>query len=186
MLVGAGADQFAREQGLPLTEQADLIIDRERALWQRRRADPGAADTDFAHANAKGTVGAVARDVRGRLVAGTSTGGTMYKHPGRVGDSPLIGCGCYADSEGGGVSSTGEGEAIMRIVMAKTAVELLRTGLSSDAAAHACLMILRKRGEGTGGLILIDARGTPGASFTTSRMAYGYATGDGTIVVPEM
>src|SRR3984893_30224 len=74
----------------------------------------------------QGTVAAVAIDREGNLVAGTSTGGTCCKFPGRVGDSPLIGCGCYADAEAGGVSSTGHGEGIMKIVMAKMAVALLR------------------------------------------------------------
>jgi beta-aspartyl-peptidase (threonine type) len=131
-------------------------------------------------------VGAVAYDARGHLAAGTSTGGTLYKHPGRVGDSPLIGCGCYADDEAGAVSSTGEGEAIMRIVMAKTAVEWLRAGRSAQATADESLVLLRERGRGAGGIILIDKTGTPGFAHTTSRMACGYVAPDGTFVVPEM
>ncbi len=103
-----------------------------------------------------GTVGAVAMDAQGRLIAGTSTGGTCCKHAGRVGDSPLIGCGCYADAEAGGVSCTGLGEAIMRVVMAKTAVEMLRAGQAPDAAAKSAARVLHQRGRGTGGLILLD------------------------------
>jgi beta-aspartyl-peptidase (threonine type) len=186
MLVGAGADQFAREEGLPQVESSALIVDRERALWQRCRADPNATETNSASIEAKGTVGAVARDTRGRLVAGTSTGGTAYKHRGRVGDSPLIGCGCYADSDAGGVSTTGEGEAIMRIVMAKTAVEMLRGGQAPRAVGDACLQMLRERGRGRGGLILVDAHGTAAFAFTTPRMACGYVASDGSVVVPEM
>jgi L-asparaginase / beta-aspartyl-peptidase len=187
MLVGAGAEQFAREQGVPVCAPEELIVERERATWRQYRADPTLAERrDVVPTQATGTVGAVAYDARGRLAAGTSTGGTLYKHPGRVGDSPLIGCGCYVDDEAGGVSATGEGEAIMRIVMAKTAVESLRSGQSPRATADSCLTLLRDRGRGVGGLILIDRSGTVGFAHTTPRMAYGYVTRDGEFVVPEM
>jgi len=124
MLVGAGAEQFALEQGIPLCAPEELIVERERSAWQRCREGYHSAEFHLSHEH--GTVGAVARDLDARLVAGTSTGGTCCKHPGRVGDSPLVGCGCYADAEAGAVSCTGWGEAIMKIVMAKTAVDLLR------------------------------------------------------------
>jgi len=186
MLVGGGAEQFAREQGLPLCDPEDLIVERERVIWRGCRDDPRLAEADFAPVQATGTVGAVAFDTRGHLAAGTSTGGTLCKHPGRVGDSPLIGCGCYADGDAGAASSTGEGEAIMRIVMAKTGVEALRAGRSARAAADASLSLLRDRGRGMGGIILIDKTGTPGFAHTTPRMAYGYVAPDGELVVPEM
>ena len=80
----------------------------------------------------------MALDQQGRLFAATSTGGTCCKLPGRVGDSPLIGCGCYADSTAGGVSCTGYGEAIMKIVMAKTAVDFLRRNLPDGESAVSC------------------------------------------------
>jgi len=181
MLVGAGAEQFAREQGLSLCEPEDLVLDRERMAWRRCREDSHAAEFHFDHA--MGTVGAVAMDACGNLFAGTSTGGTCCKHAGRVGDSPLIGCGCYADSEAGGVSCTGLGEAIMRIVMAKTAVEFLRTGLKPKEAAEASTRLLRDRGHGTGGLILLDKTGEPGFAFNTPRMAFGYVASDGSLVI---
>jgi len=143
-----------------------------------------------AHFRLKASVGDVL-DVRvlssaGRLVAGTSTGGTLYKYPGRVGDSPIIGAGCYADATAGGASSTGEGEAILRITMAKTAVELLRSGESAPAAARAALDILARRGRGTGGIILLDKTGTPGFAHTTPRMAHGFVAEGGEIVVPDL
>ena len=135
-----------------------------------------------------GTVGAVARDAKGNIVAGTSTGGTCCKLPGRVGDSPLIGCGCYADVEAGGISCTGWGEAIMKIVMAKTVADSLRppaggTPLSAQEAATAAVRLLAERACGTGGLILIDREGRPGFAFNTPRMAYGYVTEDGSMLV---
>src|SRR5581483_8235999 len=117
----------------------------------------------------QGTVGAVALDKEGRLFAATSTGGTCCKLPGRVGDSPLIGCGCYADWTAGAASCTGLGEAIMKIVMAKTAVDFLRRPVSpgeddqafAARAAQDAAQLLRERGRGTGGIILLVKSGTP-------------------------
>lgn len=181
MLVAAGAEQFAQEQGMPLCDPAELAIERERTAWRRCREDRHAAEFHVDHA--MGTVGAVAMDSQGRLIAGTSTGGTCCKHAGRVGDSPLIGCGCYADTEAGGVSCTGLGEAIMRVVLAKTTVEMLRTGESPETAAKASMRILHQRGRGTGGVILLDRNGTPGFAFNTPRMALAYVAPDGSFVV---
>ena len=118
----------------------------------------------------------------GHLIAATSTGGTCCKLPGRVGDSPLIGCGCYADAEAGGVSCTGWGEAIMKIVMAKTAVDLLRRE-SPQRTAQACVDLLASRTGGTGGLILLDREGTPAAAFNTPNMAWGSVQPDGSFFV---
>ena len=186
MIVGNGAEQFAREQGMPLCDPEDLVVDRERTIWLQCREDPRRAEADFAPVSPTGTVGAVAYDANGMLAAGTSTGGTLYKHPGRVGDSPLIGSGSYADGEAGAASATGEGEAIMRVVMSKTAVELMRAGSSPRDAADACLTLLRARGRGIGGIILIDRTGKVGFAHTTTRMAHGYTTPAGHCVVPEM
>jgi beta-aspartyl-peptidase (threonine type) len=124
MIVAAGAEKFAVEHGIALCAPEDLIHERERVAWGRCLEDSHAAEHHVGHES--GTVGAVALDQHGHLVAGTSTGGTCCKLPGRVGDSPLIGCGCYADSEAGGVSCTGHGEGIMKIVMAKMATDLLQ------------------------------------------------------------
>jgi beta-aspartyl-peptidase (threonine type) len=182
MLVGAGAEQFAVEQGLELCAPEDLIHERERRAWQRCRADSHFAQ--FHESHSSGTVGAVARDAAGVIVAGTSTGGTCCKRPGRVGDSPLIGCGCYADDEAGGVSCTGHGEAIMKIVMAKAAADLLRPPWGgapriAQQAADAAVRLLSERGRGTGGLILLDRDGRPALAFNTPRMAYGYVAENG-------
>src|SRR2546425_11566078 len=98
-------------------------------------AGPGQRNVHVPAIGDHGTVGGVALDRYGSLIAGTSTGGTCCKMPGRVGDSPLIGCGCYADVEAGGVSCTGWGEAIMKIVMAKTAVDLLRAAFEIGRAS---------------------------------------------------
>ncbi|MFY9585261.1 MAG: isoaspartyl peptidase/L-asparaginase [Candidatus Acidiferrales bacterium] len=191
MLVGAGAEQFAVEHGLALCRPEELVIERERSAWSRCIGAAG-HQSQFHVGHELGTVGAVALDRQGGLIAGTSTGGTCCKHPGRVGDSPLIGCGCYADVEAGGVSCTGWGEAIMKIVMAKTAADLLRgpavgallaAPLSPQAAAEACVRLLADRVGGRGGLILLDRNGRPGFAFNTPRMAYGYLAADGSVVV---
>ncbi len=189
MLVGEGAEQFALEQGLPLCSPGELVLERERIAWRQCRENKHAAEFHFGHQH--GTVGAVAMDRERGIVAGTSTGGTCCKYPGRVGDSPLIGCGCYADAEAGGVSCTGLGEAIMKIVMAKTAIDLLQPpldvlpteSLSSQQVAEACVRLLATRAHGTGGLIIIDHEGRPAVAFNTPRMAYAYVAADGSFVV---
>jgi beta-aspartyl-peptidase (threonine type) len=199
MLVGAGAEKFAAENGISLGKPEDLVIDRERTAWRRCLEDSHAAEHHLGHES--GTVGAVAIDTNGHLFAGTSTGGTCCKFPGRVGDSPLIGCGCYADAEAGGVSCTGHGEGIMKIVMAKMATDLLASPPSTrrtsrakpkemapsyshaQFVADACVRKLAHRAHTTGGLILLDRDGHPAAGFNTARMAYGFVEPKGTFRV---
>jgi L-asparaginase / beta-aspartyl-peptidase len=200
MLVGEGAERFAKDSGISLCDPEELVSEAEREAWRVCSQDRHAAEHHRGHE--QGTVGAVAIDSQGKLFAATSTGGTCCKLPGRVGDSPLIGCGCYADSSAGGVSCTGYGEAIMKIVMAKTATELLRSGRnafcvadssrdSKSLAAQSCaadtamlvareaVHLLGSRTHATGGLILLDCEGNPGFAFNTPRMAYGYVAPDG-------
>ncbi|MGH9717343.1 MAG: isoaspartyl peptidase/L-asparaginase family protein [Candidatus Acidiferrales bacterium] len=194
MLVGDGAEKFAREHGLELCDPDELITNAARSEWEKMREQSRPAE-DAATAP-RGTVGAVALDASGSLVAGTSTGGTRGKYPGRVGDSPLIGCGCYADAEAGGISCTGYGEGIMKVVMAKMAADLLRdprvlpphrkkqnVSTIAQAVADACVRILKHRAHATGGLILLDREGRPAAAFSTPQMAYGYVESDGSFVV---
>lgn len=189
MLVGAGAEKFAVERKLELCAPEELIIERERVAWAQCREDRHAAAHHRGHES--GTVGAVAMDREGNLFAATSTGGTCFKRPGRVGDSPLIGCGCYADRKAGGASCTGWGEAIMKIVMAKTTTDLLRDSYQDDDetsrgapthVARAAVDILAERAHGTGGVILLDRDGRPGFAHNTPRMAYGYVAVDGRFV----
>jgi L-asparaginase / beta-aspartyl-peptidase len=187
MLVGKGAERFAKDSGLALCKPEELVSEGEWHAYLRCRKNKHAAIHHRGHE--QGTVGAVALDHDGRLFAATSTGGTCCKLPGRVGDSPLIGCGCYADSQAGGVSCTGYGEAIMKIVMAKTAVDFLRRDASgatderemAQRAAQDAVHLLSDRGQGTGGLILLDRFGTPAFAFNTPRMAYGFVDSDGTL-----
>jgi beta-aspartyl-peptidase (threonine type) len=194
MLVAEGAERFAKEQGIQFCKPEELVSEAEYQAWMKCKADKHAAEHHRGHE--QGTVGAVAIDRNGSLFAATSTGGTCCKFPGRVGDSPLIGCGCYADSEAGGVSCTGYGEAIMKVVLAKTAVDFLRqpatcvdtpSGIScgtssADLAAREAVHLFAKRTHSTGGLILLDHLGNPGFAFNTPRMAYGFVAPDGTLV----
>jgi len=181
LLVGSGAERFAQEQGLELCAPEELITAEERAAWEQCRRLGHDAARHAGHG--MGTVGAVALDHAGRLAAATSTGGTCCKYPGRVGDSPLIGCGCYADSLVGAASATGMGEAIMRVVLAREAVERMRTGTHPQEVAEACMRLLAERGRGRGGLILLDRQGRFGVAFSTSRMAFAFYDAAGGLVL---
>jgi len=184
LLVGRGARRFAREQGFPECRARDLLVGRARETYMRIRAGetdliatefaPGNDDPAKAGPEHMGTVGAVARDSSGCIVAATSTGGTLDKYPGRVGDSPLIGSGTYADSRLGGASCTGWGEGIIRVVMAKSTIDRIAAGDELTAAASAALQDL-SRVDGRGGMILVDHQGQPAAVFNTPRMARGLA-----------
>ena len=162
LLVGDGALAFSRSVGIPECDPASLITDRQRKRHvelARKPIPPGG-----------GTVGAVALDRNGTLAAATSTGGTPGKLPGRVGDSALIGCGTYADSSLGGVSCTGDGEAIIRVVLGHRALRYLKDADDPDYAAKVAVDLLVEEGGGQGGLILIDWRGRPGYATSTRLM----------------
>jgi beta-aspartyl-peptidase (threonine type) len=180
--VGEGAERFAREHGMRLCDNEELVIDREiRRLKQAQEKEAaGHPDLTFAGPETShDTVGAVALDANGSIAAGTSTGGTLNKDPGRVGDSSLIGCGCYADNQSAAVSCTGWGEPIMKLVLAKWAADRVRTGGAPDATANEAMSYLHRRLQGHGGLILLDARGRFGIAHNTPRMAWAYKSTEG-------
>ena len=175
--VAEGAERFAQEHGLTLCRNEELIIEREveRLKEAQAKAAAGEPDTTFAgHEFSHDTVGAVALDVDGNIAAGTSTGGTLNKAPGRVGDSSLIGCGCYADNQSAAVSCTGWGEPIMKLVLAKYAADRVRSGGAPDAVALEAMQYLERRLNGHGGMILLDQRGRFGIAHNTPRMAWAY------------
>ena len=180
LLVAEGAKRFARERGAEIVPTPSLLVGRELERFRRIRA--GRRDLvveEFSpKARPHGTVGAVARDRRGRVAAATSTGGTQDKAAGRVGDTPVIGAGTYADDRAGAASCTGWGEAILRVVLAKTAVDALARRSAPDRAARAAVAAL-SRVDGFGGVILVDAKGRLAASFNTPRMARGFADASG-------
>jgi beta-aspartyl-peptidase (threonine type) len=212
--VGVGAEQFAHSHGMPLIDNAELVLDRERerlTLAKARQA-AGLADLTFSGISfqddkspetalpadnapaspsqtedgtssledstkySHDTVGAVALDVRGDLAAATSTGGTLNKTPGRVGDSSLIGCGCYADNLSAAVSLTGWGEPIMKLVLGKWATDRVAEGAAPEIAAPEAIAYLYNRLGGHGGIILLGPDGRFGLAHNTPAMAWGIAT----------
>lgn len=179
LLVGMGASRFAREHKIKTCSQDELITLRELERWRALQADANFSTKDAFRKkrHPSGTVGAVALDHRGNLAAGTSTGGTPNKFPGRVGDSPLIGCGTYADNSTGAVSTTGWGEAMIKVVMAKTVIDLMDWHQRGPLqAAKDALKILEKKTEGYGGIIALNPAGDVGIAFNTPRMARAYRT----------
>jgi beta-aspartyl-peptidase (threonine type) len=192
--VGAGAERFARQHGMELCENTDLVIPREQArLYAFQQAElAGASDETFsgpaspaatsldkesaAALKSHDTVGAVALDLHGNIAAATSTGGTLSKAPGRVGDSSLIGCGCYADNHSAAVSLTGWGEPIMKLVLGKWAVDRVAAGIAPEDAAAQAIAYLHQRLGGHGGIILLGPDGRFGLAHNTPRMAWGIQT----------
>ncbi len=180
--VGSGAERFARQEGMTLCENTELIVGRERdrlmAFQEAEQA--GGLDTTFSgEMLSHDTVGAVALDGSGRIAAGTSTGGTLSKAPGRVGDSSLIGCGCYADNESAAVSLTGWGEPMMKLVLGKWAVDRVAGGSTPQEAAEAAIGYLHRRLGGHGGIILLRPDGAMGLAHNTPRMAWGVEDSSG-------
>lgn len=182
MLVAEGAERFAREQDVAVCPPEDLLVGRELEHWRELQADPGWRIRQAFGSGGGDTVGAVARDAQGNIAAATSTGGTSNKLPGRVGDSPLIGCGAYADNRTGGVSATGWGEALMKVVMSKTTCDFMARGSDAQHAAEMAVRVLAERVRGLGGVIVVDASGRVGAAHNTPRMAHACVTVDGEIV----
>ena len=166
LLVADGARAFARAAGLLECDPASLITERRRLEME------GIATA------LKGTVGAVARDTRGTIAAATSTGGMTGKLPGRVGDTPLIGCGTYADSSLGGISCTGSGEGIIRVVLARRALDILKESDDPEFAAEAAVDLLVREGRGEGGVILLDRHGRLGYAQSTRFMPVGWMATD--------
>ncbi len=174
LLVGPGAMRFADAVGIPLCTEEDLVVERERERWEAlRREKPRLTDVMFGPKSLS-TVGAVVMDAAGNIAAGTSTGGSLAKWPGRVGDVPLVGSGFYADNDAGGGSCTGWGERITRIVMAKHAVDLMRGGVAAPEAAHKAIETLEGKVQGVGGIILLGRDGTPGYAYNAEHMACAY------------
>jgi beta-aspartyl-peptidase (threonine type) len=181
MLVGDGAYNFAEEIGSELCRTQELLVGRELERYLRVRAgERHLVDGEFGGSEPRGeppmgTVGAVALDRQGRVAAATSTGGTQDKLAGRVGDTPVIGAGTYADDQFGAASATGWGEGIMRVLLTKTAIDYLALDLDPLEAGRRALATLDRVG-GRGGLILLDRPGRVATVFNTPRMARGWAT----------
>lgn len=183
-LVAEGAENFAAANGIPLIDNSELVLDRERERLAeaQRRERSGVPDPTFSGSPSQeshDTVGAIALDSQGRIAAGTSTGGTLNKSPGRVGDSSLIGCGCYADNASAAVSLTGWGEPIMKLVLGKWATDRVLAGRSPEQVAPEAMTYLHRRLGGHGGIILLAPDGRYGIAHNTPRMAWGVHTAEG-------
>lgn len=164
-----GAARFARAAGFDPADPEAMIT--EAARERLRKVQAGQADRGWAGS----TVGAVACGPDGRLAAATSTGGTVGKLPGRVGDTPLVGAGTWADDFAGACSATGIGEHIMRYNLAKAACELTRAGVPAEAAAQAAVAGFGERIQGRGGIILVGPRGDVGVARNTATMSWAIA-----------
>jgi beta-aspartyl-peptidase (threonine type) len=187
-MVGDGAVRWAADRGILPCAAADLVHPREAARYAELRRVRATVRSAFAGrddaadprpAAPRGTVGAVARDAAGRLAAACSTGGTPFKPPGRVGDTPVVGSGFFADALFGAAACTGFGETILRVQLARLACERIVPAGSADAAALEALGALRARAAGLGGLVVLGPHGRPAARWNTPTMAYGFWTPEG-------
>lgn len=168
LYAGEGAARFAEGAGFIRLSEGALVTEEARVrLAEALVSAPPAWG---------GTVGAVAVDGAGRIAAATSTGGTTAKRPGRVGDSPLLGAGTYADSSAGGASATGHGEGIMRVALTSSLVSRLRSGEGAEAAARIVLDEMQGRVGSEGGVIAVDRRGVLAWAHTSPALSWAWVT----------
>jgi len=172
-MVGEGAQKFLRKMNFPEVRTEELLTPQELEFYQRIKNDPLFTTRKPFEPNPHGTVGAVARDLKGNLAAATSTGGTPRKLPGRVGDSPVIGAGAFADNRKGAVSATGYGESIMKVILSKLTCDEF-VGNPAMQAARNAIHILQSRVHGLGGVIGINSVGEYGFFHNTEYMAMAY------------
>jgi len=187
IIVGSGAEEFAKANGIELVDAKYFFTQYRWEELQKKKAEQAVAESGkkfiISDADPHGTVGAVARDSHGNLAAATSTGGTSNKLPGRVGDSPVIGAGTYANNASAAVSCTGDGEFFIRAAVAHQVSSLMDLhGMSLAEAAARSLSDSQKLG-GTGGLIAVDKNGNVALPFNTSGMYRGYIGDDGKFVI---
>ncbi|WP_036285451.1 isoaspartyl peptidase/L-asparaginase family protein [Methylocystis sp. ATCC 49242] len=183
-LIGEGAERFARDNGVDF-ENSDYFLTAERVeqFENVRAARSTALDHSRANEVKLGTVGAVARDQSGDLAAATSTGGVVNQRPGRVGDSPIIGAGTFADNSSCAISCTGVGEDFIRTSLARTAALFIEyRGMHAQDAANEAILFLVDKVQGYGGLIIIDRNGECARAHSTPGMITATAA-DGEITL---
>jgi len=189
LLIANGAMRFAEHCGMQrVPEHYFYTPDRVEQLKQARLQHRVMLDHDDSEAGGEdqkyGTIGAIARDPEGNLAAATSTGGIVNKRMGRVGDSPLVGAGVFADNETCAVSATGYGEDFMRCVISKTISDYVyMQDLDAKAATQAGIDYLTRKVSGRGGVIVIDRDGNCASGFTTSKMIHGWIEKGGEAMV---
>jgi len=189
MLIAEGAMRFSDHCGIQRVPQNYFFTpDRVKQLEQARIHNKIMLDHDDSEEGCEdqkyGTIGAIAYDLQGNLAAATSTGGIVNKRIGRVGDSPIVGAGVYADNETCAVSATGYGEEFMRTVIAKTVADFIyMKGMNAEQATEASIAYLTRKVKGRGGLITIDHQGHCASGFTTKKMIHGWIEHGGKSVV---
>jgi beta-aspartyl-peptidase (threonine type) len=183
MMIGEGAEAFARSVGLEMVKPDYFKDEKRYQQYLRAKQKSGKQSLGYKEIEKHGTVGCVALDKQGNLAAGTSTGGMMLKRFGRVGDSPIIGAGTYADNEACGVSATGWGEFFIRLAVAHDIIALMKyKGLGVQEAAQAVIDKVGQLG-GDGGVIAMDRRGNIAMPFNTKGMYRGYIDTQGQLKV---
>lgn len=179
MIGGAGLRQFALQQGFTPVDPVSLISSTAQQSLQNYldsiAADSGYAHSDYLELGEGGTVGAVALDAHGGLAAATTTGGLTGKLPGRIGDSPLIGAGTYADDTAGAVSCTGHGESILKVSLAHEIVRSMAEGASAQAASARAVDRMVARLNNTAGVVTLSPHGDVGIYYATQQMSWAYA-----------
>lgn len=166
LLVARSGDRFAAEHGVEMVAKESLVSKEQRQQWEE----------EAEVLDRPNTVGCVALDANGTLVAGTSTGGTTKQPQGRVGDSAVVGCGLYANNQLGACSTTGDGESIIPVVLAKTAIDFLAGHTHPETAAQMAIDNLIKRVSGEAGCIILDDRGRVSWAHNSPDMAVAYMT----------
>uniref|UniRef100_A0ACB8GEI8 Isoaspartyl peptidase/L-asparaginase n=2 Tax=Sphaerodactylus townsendi TaxID=933632 RepID=A0ACB8GEI8_9SAUR len=175
LLTDQGAFGFAKAMGFPEVSGEKLITERSLDRWKKNLeadSNPQQFQKDL------GTVGAVAIDSAGNVACATSTGGLTNKLVGRVGDTACIGCGGYADNNVGATSTTGHGESIMKVVLARLVLYHMEQGKSPQDAADIALDFMKTRVGGLGGVIVISHSGDWAARFSTKEMAWATVKDD--------
>lgn len=189
MLIAEGAMRFADHCGMKhVPESYFLTPDRVKQLNEARLKNKIILDHDDSDKGGEdqkyGTIGAIARDPQGNLAAATSTGGIVNKRLGRVGDSPIVGAGVYADNETCAISATGYGEDFMRSVISKTISDFIfMKGMDAKEATQAGIDYLTRKVKGRGGVIVIDNNGNCASGFTTKKMIHGWIEKGGETIV---
>ena len=189
MLISEGAMRFADHCGMErVPEHYFYTPDRVEQLKQARLKHKVMLDHDDTDVDSEdqkyGTIGAIARDSFGNLAAATSTGGIVNKRMGRVGDSPIVGAGVYADNETCAVSATGYGEDFMRSVISKTISDFMyMKDMNAKEATAAGIEYLTRKVNGRGGVIVIDKEGNCASGFTTKKMIHGWIEHGGEAMV---
>ncbi|KAF8773247.1 isoaspartyl peptidase/L-asparaginase-like isoform X2 [Argiope bruennichi] len=177
LLIGSGAHQFAQTVGMPLIQPEQLVTNYAQDRLHQYKTFMNVVKSSMS-LNDHDTVGAVAIDSAGHVACATSTGGITAKLAGRVGDTPVVGAGGFADDFVGAVSTTGHGEAIMRVCLSRHITGLMQQGMSAHDAVVAGLEYMKNRVQGYGGAICVSNSGDIGVHFTTEHMAWGYRKGN--------